>query len=454
MDRRVALECRRVVVRALLRQAETELMRMAVVDPLTGLPNRRALDDRLACWRATTPRPGAALLFCDLDRFKTVNDSLGHAAGDELLVQVADRLRGLVGPRQAAARLGGDEFAVFCEDADGTAALALAARVLSSFDEPLVIEGRPHRAGVSIGIACAGSTPEGDLLREADAAMYAAKRAGGNRAVVFRPELGATVSRTLRMEQDLFGALERGEMALFYQPIVSLPGPRIVGFEGLLRWRHPELGFVSPAEFIPVAEETGLINRIGRWAVEEGVGELARWPMGVRLSLNVSPRQLLDGGLPEHVTDTLRRRGVGAERLILEVTEGTLMEQRAVHELARLREAGLRIAVDDFGTGYSSLAYLQRLPIDVIKIDRAFVTPLDDDERAARFVAMLIGLAHSLDLGIVAEGVETPAQLAALQQAGCDHAQGFLFSRPVPVEAIEGLLGAAWRRGARSPPRG
>ncbi|KAA2236108.1 bifunctional diguanylate cyclase/phosphodiesterase [Salinarimonas soli] len=443
-DRRAAADLRRLVTRALLRQAEAELMRVANIDPLTGLPNRRLFEQQIARWRSGTPPAPAALLFFDLDRFKTVNDSLGHAAGDELLVQIAGRLGSLVGPADLAARIGGDEFVVFCEGADVAAATALAERIIASFDEPLAAAGRPHRAAVSVGIACASASGAADLLRDADAAMYAAKRAGGNRAVVFQPELQETALRTFKTEQDLFYALDRGELVLFYQPIVALPGERIIGFEALIRWHHPERGWITPAEFIPRAEETGLIGRIGQWVVEEGLRELAAWPgTELRLSVNVSPRQLSDGALHDALARALEREGVEPGRIILEVTEGALMDQGAVRELARLRELGCLVAVDDFGTGYSSLAYLQRLPIDVIKIDREFVSALGEDPKADRFMRALVGLAHTLELRVVAEGVETAAQRDALTAMGCETGQGYLFSRPVPSTEARALIAGA-----------
>jgi diguanylate cyclase (GGDEF)-like protein len=443
-DRRAATNLRRLVTRALLRQAEAELMRIANIDPLTGLPNRRLLEGRLERWRSGAPRAPAALLYFDIDRFKTVNDSLGHGTGDDLLVQIAQRLLGLVEPSDVAARIGGDEFVVFCENADAARAKALAERIIASFEEPLVVAGRPHRAAISVGIACASLTSSDDLLRDADAAMYAAKRAGGNRAVVFQAELQEAVLRTFKTEQDLFYALERRELVLFYQPIVTLPERRLLGFEALVRWHHPERGWISPAEFIPRAEETGLIERIGRWVAEEGVRELAVWDdPSLRLSINVSPRQLVSGAFGDSLAAVLDCEGVSPRRLILEVTEGALMDQGAVRELARLREMGCPIAVDDFGTGYSSLAYLQRLPIDIIKIDREFVTPLATDPKADRFMKALVGLAHTLELRVVAEGVETQAQADVLTAAGCELAQGFLFSRPVPQDEARALMRSA-----------
>jgi diguanylate cyclase (GGDEF)-like protein len=437
---------RGVLTRALLRRSEAELMLISNSDPLTGLPNRRALERSLAIWQLQPNPPVAALLFLDLDRFKTVNDSLGHHAGDELLRDVVRRFAGLAGgslaggglagPNQMLARLGGDEFVIFCIGMDLQGASALAARILSLFEAPFWVGGRAHRVAVSIGIAVSGAGPH-DLMREADAAMYAAKRQGGSRAVIFQALLHSEALEKLRIEQDLFLALERDELVLHYQPVVMLPGRDARSFEALIRWQHPERGLLMPGSFIGIAEETGQIGRVGNWVVNEALRQLATIATpDIRFSINVSAHQLTSGKFHEEVRTMLARHGVRAEMIVFEVTEGTLMNDTAVRELERLRVLGARIAIDDFGTGYSSLAYLRRMPVDAVKIDRSFIANLDSDPRAENFLRAVIELAHTLDLRVVAEGVETQPQCDLLSALGCDLAQGYFFSRPQPLAAF------------------
>jgi diguanylate cyclase (GGDEF)-like protein len=436
-DLRAATRFRRVLTRAMLRHTEAELFRISNSDSLTGLANRSVLTQRLEEWRRQDPPRQAALLFFDLDRFKTVNDSIGHYAGDDLLRETGRRLAGVVAPPDLLVRLGGDEFVIFAEGIDVLSACRMAERVLRLFDRPFTVAGRPHRASTSIGLAHAVSGAE-DLLREADAAMYAAKRQGGNRFVLFESRLHDNARNRLQTEQDLFLALDRKELSVVFQPIVRLSGQaaegRLRGFEALARWYHSDRGWISPAEFIGMAEETGQINKIGRWVANQAIGALAGLAdKRLGMTINVSGRQLVRGLFAEELGEAIAKHGVAPQRVTIEVTESTLMADESVRELGRVRELGCRVAIDDFGTGYSSLAYLHRLPVDVIKIDKSFVAPLDTDAKAGRFVQALVDLVHTLDLQVVAEGVETERQAQLLRAMSCDYAQGYFFGRPAPV---------------------
>ncbi|NPD70263.1 EAL domain-containing protein (plasmid) [Lichenicola cladoniae] len=430
---RAAHDLRRVVTDGMLRHAEASLARLSSTDTLTGLANRRQLEQELHAWQAA-PAISAALLFVDLDRFKTVNDSLGHAAGDALLLQVADRLQRAVPPGCLVARLGGDEFVVFLLGRVLEVAQEVAAVMLQAFEQPFDLLGRPHRVSASIGVAWS-QTQTGDLLREADAAMYAAKRMGSGGAVVFQDSLHQTALTALRTEQDMFLAIQRDEFVLHYQPIVATATGATMGFEALVRWKHPERGLIPPLDFISLAEETWMIVTLGRWIMETGIAELATWrDRDLTLAINVSPRQLGSGDFAGAVRAALHRAGIEAPRVTIEVTEGALMDRAAVAQLHELRAIGCRIAIDDFGTGYSSLAYLRHLPIDIIKIDRSFVTPLGSAPGVDRFFDAIVGLARTLDLRIVAEGVETVQQLRSVKAARCDAAQGYLFSKPLGAD--------------------
>jgi diguanylate cyclase (GGDEF)-like protein len=438
-DLRAATGFRRVLTRAMLRHTEAELFRISNSDSLTGLANRRVLTQRLEEWRRQDPPRPAALLFFDLDRFKTVNDSIGHYAGDDLLRETGRRLAELVAPPDLLVRLGGDEFVIFAEGIDVLAACRLAEKVLRLFDKPFTIAGRPHRASTSIGLAHAVTGTE-DLLREADAAMYAAKRQGGNRFVLFESRLHESARNRLQTEQDLFLALDRQEMSVVFQPIVSLAGAghgrdvRLRGYEALARWYHADRGWISPADFIGMAEETGQINKIGRWVAGKAISALAALEdKTLGMTINVSGRQLVRGLFAEELAEAIAAHGVVPRRITVEVTESTLMADESVRELGRVRDLGCRVAIDDFGTGYSSLAYLHRLPVDIIKIDKSFVAPLDADPKAGRFVKALVDLVHTLDLKVVAEGVETEQQARLLAEMSCDFAQGYFFGRPAPV---------------------
>jgi len=432
-DEQSAAGLRRVVARAMLRQTEQELFRVSNSDPLTGLANRSVLNEFLQHWQDSSPPVPAALLFLDVDRFKTINDSLGHYAGDDLLRQVADRLAALIGPGQLAVRLGGDEFVVMAENISESAAWGLAQAVLRQFDQPFTVAGRPVRVATSIGLAYGVSAAD-DLLRNADAAMYAAKRQGGGRAVRYEAELHAAVHDKLLIEQDLFLALERHQLEVHYQPIVNLPSVTLRGFEALARWRHPERGWIPPGEFIPLAEETGQIERIGLWVAERAITALAdAEDPALRMTINVSGKQLLGGRFCDELVRITADAGIAPARLTIEVTESVLMEEAAVQELKRLRELGCRIAIDDFGIGYSSLAYLRRLPVNIIKIDRSFVSSLGHDRETEPFLRALVKLIRTLRLTVIAEGVETGEQSRLLAKMHCDGAQGYLFGKPGPT---------------------
>jgi diguanylate cyclase (GGDEF)-like protein len=442
IDWRAAQDLRRTITDALLRQAETQLAQLSAYDALTGLANRRTLDTRLERWRAAESEQQAALIFIDLDRFKTINDMLGHIAGDQMLMEVAARLRHLAPAGSVAARLGGDEFVLFWPESGRSEAEKLARVLLEALDRPFDIQHTQHYGGASIGIACGQSRAPDDLLRQADAAMYAAKRSGGGKIVLFQPALHALVLTNMQIEQDLFRAVENGEMEVHYQPIVNAPGREISGFEALLRWRHPKRGSISPAEFIPLAEEAGLIKRIGGWVLMKSIRQLAAWQERghqLTMSINVSARQLMDDSLSGMLAALLEETLVSAQSICLEVTESALMHESAVRELHRVRALGAKIAVDDFGTGYSSLAYLQSLPVTKVKIDRSFVVPLGSNPRANRFLKAIVDLAHTLDLQTVAEGVETEEQWAVASESHCDMIQGWLISK-----ALTGDDASAW----------
>ncbi|MFL5846991.1 MAG: putative bifunctional diguanylate cyclase/phosphodiesterase [Solirubrobacteraceae bacterium] len=435
-------------------RAADRLRHQAYHDDLTGQPNRHLFMERLdgALGRARKERTTLAVLFLDLDNFKVLNDSLGHQAGDSVLVALVPRLRKALYLSDTIARFGGDEFVLLCEGVEGeTGAIDIAERIHAAFEEPFAIGGAVHRLTVSVGVAV---TVDGDgepeaLLRDADAALSRAKAEGRDRTALYDSGMHGDAMARLQMEGALHDALDLGQLRLVYQPIVDLADGRIVACEALLRWTHPVLGDVPPVEMIPVAEETGVIVRIGEWVIEEACATAAHWrrlagDAAPGITVNVSPRQLVAPALPGHIAGVLRDTGVAASDVVIEITESTLIEENSVatERLSQLRSLGLRLALDDFGTGYSSLSYLRRFAVDTVKIDRSFVATMDDAAGGDAIVAAILGLAAGLGSRAVAEGIETPQQLERLRSMGCRLGQGYLFARPLSGGEIEALLGA------------
>jgi diguanylate cyclase (GGDEF)-like protein len=393
------------------------------------------------------------VLFLDCDHFKVVNDSLGHAAGDALLIAVAQRLAGVLRPGDTVARFGGDEFVIICDRLEHAADAELVARrTLAELGRPFALNGADHVMSASIGISLAIGAPRDpeDLLREADAAMYRAKEKGRGRYELYDELMHALALARLRTETELRLALRRDELRLHYQPIVDVRDGRIVSLEALVRWDHPERGLVGPGEFIPVAEDTGVIVALGEWVLHEACRALAEWQVTypeLRLGVNLSARQVAHPAIVDTVAAALRGSGVDPATLVLEITESVLMAdpESSAQTLTELKALGLQIALDDFGTGYSSLAYLRRFPIDIIKIDREFVAELESDRV---IVEAVLGMGRNMGLHVVAEGVETAEQEAALAGMGCELAQGFFFSRPQPEAAIAALLASAFSPGS------
>jgi diguanylate cyclase (GGDEF)-like protein len=419
-------------------------------DPLTNLANRSLFESRQReALRRAHGRPGPIVLFLDVDDFKTINDSLGHGVGDDLLRAVAERIGRNVRPRDTAARLGGDEFGLLVESASVEDGSALAERVLTALTAPFEIRGTILHVRVSIGVAFADSTSTAsDLLRDADTAMYSAKSGGKNRYELFTPAMHDVALRRLTERQELQDALDRDELFVEYQPIYSVMTGRIVATEALVRWQHPVRGLVPPAEFIPLAEQSGLIDDLERSVLSEACEQTASWraiwPEAV-VSVNLSVRHLNHPNVVDDVAAALDAAGLDPIGLILEITESVLMDDvsSGCRALERLRDLGVRLAIDDFGTGHSSLSQLSKLRVDILKIDKSFVAELSDGEGADTIVGVVVRLAQILGLRTVAEGVEEPAQLAALRRAGCDEAQGFMLARPAPADAVTKLLIAA-----------
>ena len=427
---------------------DEQLYFQAHYDLLTGLPNRLFFRDQLdhTLARAHRGEERFALLFVDLDYFKRVNDSLGHAAGDAVLREAADRMRSCVRGKDIVARLGGDEFTLLLTDVKSTRdPQIVAGHLIAAMSTPFVIAGQEHFLNASIGIAFFpddGVTAE-DLLKNADTAMYRAKDSGRGQSVFFEPRMNADAIARISLERELRHAIDRNEFALVYQPQIELNTGRISGAEALLRWNHPDRGLITPAHFIPLAEETGLIEKLGTWVLREACGQLRKWHTeGVaipRVSVNVSPRQFQQEGFVDTLIETLREAGVQGSLLEVEITESLFLKASSTLEttLAKLKSFGVRIALDDFGTGYSSLAYLKRFPIDVVKIDGSFVKDLPADEGSAAITTAIVAMSHSLGKKVVAEGVETVEQLKFLRRLGCDHIQGYYFSVPLsPVDLV------------------
>ena len=430
-----------------LEEHQARLEHQALHDPLTGLANRVLLLDRLEHALQRSARSSAApadwptVLFMDLDHFKSINDASGHSIGDQVLVAVGARLAALVRLSDTVARLGGDEFVVLCEEiGDPGQAVALAERIAASLAEPFPIGSREAFVAVSIGVGFAADGDDAEsVLGRADQAMYRAKQLGRGRVVVYDPSIDRQAARRAELAAELHRALADGQLFVVYQPVLHLEAGRLVAREALLRWDHPRLGSIAPGEFVPIAEESGLITSIGAWVLTEACRACAAWQRAgepdVGVTVNVSGRQLEQPRLESDVAEALRSSGIAPSALTLEVTESLLVaghpEARSV--LDRLRGQGVRIAIDDFGTGYSSLSWLARLPLDTLKVDRSFIAALGVVEGELAIVRAMIHLAHTLGLEVVAEGVETEMQRAELTTLGCDQAQGYLFGRPAPL---------------------
>ncbi|MGB8507267.1 MAG: EAL domain-containing protein [Pyrinomonadaceae bacterium] len=434
--------------------AEQQLHHDAFHDALTGLPNRALFMDHLKLSVERAKRRDSrmfAVLFLDLDRFKIINDSLGHMVGDQLLIGIARRLETCLRPGDTVARLGGDEFTILLEDLNRTSeAIEVADRLQNELSLPFNLNGNEVFTTVSIGIALSTTgyeRPE-DVLRDADTAMYRAKTLGKARHEVFDTTMHTRALNLLQLETDLRRAVERHEFALNYQPIVSLDGGQIVGFEALLRWRHPERGFIPPVDFIPIAEETGLIISIGQWVLREACMQIREWQdrypsyPPLQISVNLSGKQFMKADLLDQIREVLAETGIDPRSLKVEITESIMMEniETAIVMLRQLRALGIELSIDDFGTGYSSLSYLHRFPISTLKIDRSFVSRMDGNNENAEIVRTIIMLARNLGMDVVAEGVEQENQLMQLRALKCEYAQGYLFSRPVDADAANVLL--------------
>jgi diguanylate cyclase (GGDEF)-like protein/PAS domain S-box-containing protein len=438
----------------LRRQAEEKLRYGALHDDLTGLPNRTSFMERL---RRSLERARFddeyvfAVLFLDLDRFKIINDSLGHLIGDQLLVEIAQRLHNTLRPSDMVARLGGDEFVVLIDHLRaGQDVTYVAERIQKTLSLPITLEGREVFSTVSIGITMSSSLAEcaEDLLRDADTAMYRAKLNGKARYEIFDPQMREQALRIMQLETDLRRALARSEFVLHYQPIVSFETGRLAGFESLIRWNHPTKGFISPAEFIPMAEDNGLINPIGRWVLNESCRQMRAWQkqypgcQPLTISVNLSGKQFSQPNLIEEIAEILAESELPAPFLKLEITETVIMENAdsAAEMLNELKALGSQLAIDDFGTGYSSFSHLHRFPIDTLKIDRAFVSRMDTSLESSEIVRTILTLAHNLKMSVVAEGVETSAQIKQLRALGCEYGQGYFINRPLTAENAEKLI--------------
>lgn len=445
--------------------SQTDITRGKAADPLTGLPNRVLFMDHLErAIKASQNDPSfiVAVLFVDLDRFKFINDSLGHHAGDELLVEVADRLESCMrstdivshlNNRSTVARFGGDEFVVLLNGIKKPENASLVAqRILTVLAEPLKLRGHDVSLSCSIGVAVRphNDWTASDLLRYADIAMYQAKTNGKSRFCVFDENMRSLAVERLTIEADMKMGLHRGEFQVFYQPIVGLPDERIEGFEALLRWRHPTRGLLGPGAFISIAEETGFIVELGSWVLERACRQIREWQQkSVRetplfMSVNVASKQLADPMFVDRVADCLAKTGINASSLKLEITESAIVRdpEQAAQTLGRIRDLGIQISLDDFGTGYSSLSYLRQFPINTIKIDRSFIEQIEGSKQAGEIVKTIVALAHNLGMQITAEGIERRTQLSCLNELFCESGQGFLYSVPVEEASIEALLKA------------
>jgi diguanylate cyclase (GGDEF)-like protein len=433
------------------KQAESRIRHLAYHDALTDLPNRTLLEDRLATALAQAHRKSRmlALLYLDLDRFKRVNDTIGHGLGDRVLQSVADRLTDIVRESDTVGRVGGDEFTILLPEVSRVQdAVEVADRVLEGLKEPLTIEGRELHTTISMGVAIYPTDAEeaDTLLRNAAIAMYRTKEQGGDNYQLYAPAMNGAVADPLALESELRRALERQQFVLYYQPQVSIADWQIVGVEALIRWRHPEHGLVLPSSFIPLAEETGLIISLGEWVLRTACAQAKAWQEAslphVRMAVNLSGRQFQQRNLVEVVSEVLRETGLAPHCLQLEITESVAVQDVDFtgSMLGNLREMGVQVAIDDFGSGHSSLNYLKCLPIDDVKIDQYFVRDVATDPNDAAIVGSIVAMAHDLNLKVVAEGVETEQQLAFLHDRRCDIAQGSLFSEPLPADAVEQII--------------
>lgn len=434
--------------------SETRAKHMAYHDHLTGLPNRAMFAERMALALADMRRSGRAVgvLALDLDRFKLVNDTYGHAAGDELIADIALRLKSLVRDSDVVARLGGDEFAILHADAEPRGLWALAGRIVTELSQPIDLPFGRVFPGVSVGVTITvDQRADGvEVLRQADLAMYRAKDAGRSRFEFYEPEMDLALKSRHALESDLREALRSDSLTMVYQP--QLDGDRrVMGVEALVRWTHAQRGPVSPAFFVAIAEECGLIGELGEFTLRRAFTDSRRWPR-LTVAVNVSAIQLRGGDFHRLAARLLRETGADPRRIELEITEGALLEddQATHHTLSRLRTIGFSLALDDFGTGYSSLAYLRRYPIDKIKIDRSFITNLGAEQEAEAVVGAIVRLARALNLKVIAEGVETPAQRSSLERAGCHNIQGFLYSPPIPADAVSDFVAATNATSGRS----
>ena len=457
-----AFDDTRSILQERLRKEQANLSHQALHDDLTGLPNRTLLADRLRRAARASVRTGTGpmLLFLDLDNFKAINDRFGHSAGDSLLVAVSERLLSLVRASDTVARLGGDEFVILAEDLEDplTAAQSLAERIHQTMRAPVLVGERELHSSVSIGITTVVPDADPDeCLSQADAAMYQAKRSGPARFEMYDRAIGDGTRRDSQVADELRVAHSKGELSLDYQPIFTMSGgrpSRLAGMEALLRWGHPDLGNILPGEFVPLLEQSRQIVPVGRWVLEEATFQCRDWQAqgfpDLKVSVNVSARQLQDACFFDDVQDALEGSGLAPDHLVLEVTESVLVVDilQIGAMMERLRALGVHLALDDFGTGYSSLLYLQGLPIDRLKIDRSFVSGLDDEDHDGTIIQTVVDLAHTLGIIVVAEGVETHAELRAIGSMGCDEAQGFLLGRPAAAHLH------ALDRAARQPTRG
>ena len=430
------------------RRSEQQVSRLAHYDSLTGLANRvqmsQVLEQILAA--PSGRERTCAVLMLDLDRFKQVNDTLGHPAGDALLKQVAQRLERALGGAGRCGRLGGDEFQVIVAgDQDRSVLGQIANEIINSLSQPYSIDGQSVVIGASVGIATSpeNGTTSDELIRNVDLALYAAKDAGRGCYRFYAEDLHAAAEERAELEQDLRDAIIKGELELYYQPVVYAASEKIVGFEALMRWQHPKKGWLSPAKFVPIAEDAGLIDRLGQWALRTACADLARWPDSIRCAVNVSPLQFANPDLPSIVANALAHSGVAASRLELEITESVFLNDGAATDamFKALKRVGVRLALDDFGTGYSSLGYLKKAPFDKIKIDRSFVQgATEEGSRNGAIIASITSLAEALHMDTTAEGVETLDELELIRLLGCSHVQGYIYFKPMNVEEATALV--------------